>query len=203
MKFTLEFQDKKLEPPSRADDILHNHESADTARKEIEGLRNEINTRVRQRDSALFGYLTGAAAITSIAFNKEEENAVLLLIIPFLALSVSAIIAQHHTVIGRREAFIKSTLRPFLEKINASAPYHEQNKEKNFSKRELMTRTWAHAISLFVPVIFALAANFDDLSLENLEMSIIWVIAFICSVFVLYFIVSSHKIRTDLLKQKD
>ena len=61
--------------------------------------RDAINNRVKLRDNVLIFYLAAISAIFGAAFGTNV-NTDLLLMVPFIALGVSFMFAQHHTTIG-------------------------------------------------------------------------------------------------------
>lgn len=143
----------------------------ETTRKEIEGLRRERDVRLQQRDHALFGYLAGAGALGGLALGEQARPEVLL-VVAYLAPAIAAIVAQHHSVIGRREAFISGALIPFLNKLDAAAPSPVGDKTR--SRAEVRQRTLAHTMSLLLPALLGLAIN-----IPRIDAS--WWIAAVCS----------------------
>lgn len=198
MRITFEIAPSARAGPSAQPDATRVEAYAETARKEIDGFRAEINVRVQQRDNAIMGYLAAAAVVAAAAV-KSPQSLEMLLIVPILSPAVAAIVAQHHVVIGRREALIKNQLRPLLERIGSAATYSEHGRDR-MDQRELWTRTLAHVVSLFVPAVAALVLNVGVWGAQTSGLSVAWDAALVGTVVAGYFVVDSYRIRKGLLQ---
>jgi hypothetical protein len=170
------------------------HEEIETARREIDALRAERNVRLQQRDNALFGYLAAAAALGGVAFG-QSAHAEVLLIVPILAPAVTAIVAQHHSVIGRREAFIAIHLMPYLAQRGAAAP--SKTGTRRHARSEVRVRTLAHLVALLTPALLGLAMNL------RLVRGATWAFACACTVVTAGILWSSHRQRMHSIAEID
>lgn len=171
-----------------------------TARAEMEALRTERNVRLQLRDNALFGYLAASAALGGVAFGQSSHVEVMLMV-PYLAPAVAGIVVQHHSVIGRREAFVAAELMPYLRDRGAWAPCKVPSGER--LRREIWTRTLAHVVALFIPTLIALVFNLPDVRAASPYIQGRWWIALGCALLTGVILGRSHRDRMKLAKDTD
>lgn len=189
------------------------NEEVETARKDMEGTRNEINIRLGQRDTALFGFLVAVGALGGVALGRQEAhpaNPDILLMIPFLALAVAAVVAQHHIVIGSRERHIVIDIMPFLQERNAGALLKEAIPPGRYAMRDIRMRTMAHALVLFVPAVMVLILYTQQVELRRAAligsawsetwtwpMISSWVLAILCTLGTAVLLFYAHSERME------
>lgn len=119
---------------------------ADTARVIYTSVKDEVLTRIRLRDQALFIYLGAVGTVVGVALGSQGQVD-LLLLLPYLALGGAVIVSQHHVLIGNLGVFIVLELDPCLEESDEAAP----NWENSASFAEHLSKTiWKRAASHFV-----------------------------------------------------
>ena len=126
---------------------------ADTARQTFAAAREEIITRMQQRDAVLLGYLAAVGAIFGFVSGKPD----LLWMLPFLALGASLLVAQHQEAIGSLQHFLVSELEPFFKQKQEDAPqWNSSAAYKEFSDRSLGWRFAAHFVLIPIPSVVGL-----------------------------------------------
>lgn len=128
----------------------------DTARQTFAAAREEIITRMQQRDTVLLGYLAAVGAIFGLVSGSPAKPG-LLWMLPFLALGAAIMVAQHHEVIGSVQDFLVSELQPFLKEIHEDAPQWNSSKaHKEYSTRAIGWRFVAHFVLIPIPSLVGL-----------------------------------------------
>jgi len=125
----------------------------DTARQTFVAAREEIITRMQQRDTVLLGYLAAVGAIFGLVSGKPG----LLWMFPFLALGASIMVAQHHEAIESIQNFLVSELEPFLKQIHEDAPqWNSSEAHRRYSNRAVGWRFVAHFVLIPTPSMVGL-----------------------------------------------
>src|SRR5689334_15325438 len=75
--------------------------------------RAELIERIKLRDAALFLYIAAAATIFAAVLSGKASRATLV-VVPFVALGATIVIAQHHQVIGDLGLYCGKELDYFL-----------------------------------------------------------------------------------------
>lgn len=142
---------------------------ADTARQSYELARREALVRAKLRDTALLAFMAAAGLAYGFAFRGSHQNRNLLLLVPYLATGVAALLTQHNYVIAALGKFCTNELEPFLQKVKADAPQWESSealKEKAVSF--LMLTLIAHFLILLVPAGAALYLTSPETEMTKL-----------------------------------
>lgn len=130
--------------------------AGDTARTSYELASNQAVERIRLRDNALLAFLGAAGVIFGVA-TAAVDRAMLLLMIPYLALAAVFVVTQHDRTIGALSMFITETLAPYFRTIGEEAPLWERSEFlKRFASSAMILRSSSHAILILLPVGFSL-----------------------------------------------
>lgn len=129
--------------------------------------REEIIQRIKLRDNALKIYLTIIISIFGLVLSCEV-NPKILFTIPFLGLSFSFIVFQHHLVIRYLSYFLKEEFKSPLKHWDNSDIFEK------FGKNIIFYRLLSQGVILVLPQILSLIYY---LPCNNLDV-IIWVLGF-------------------------
>jgi len=137
--------------------------AGESARKFYESARFELVAHIKLRESILLFYLGIMATLLGVAFSNQNINEILL-VIPFIALSVSILVSQHHSAIGSLGLYCVEEIGPYIEKLQPPefAPQWDNSKALlNAANEAMLSRMWAHIIVIMIPTILALALNYN------------------------------------------
>ena len=152
----------------------------ESARHSFDAARDELNLRLKLRDSALLAYIVAVGAVLSFVFQDKTKstNINLLLIIPYLSLSYAFVVSQHNSVIASIIEFLNLDLRTEFKKHNAYATQFVSS--ESFIKHtpdSNWKRSFSHFIVIFIPSFFSLAITFPNL--KSIILIILWLTAVI------------------------
>lgn len=175
------------------DIILHFYDSA----------RSELVERIGHRDNALILYLGAAGAIFGVAYGKDGQPIIVLLLVPFLALGASFIVSQHHAVIGTLGRYLGCELEIGLRKIDEALPpqWDTSESQREYSKYAMEHRLWGHLLLLFTPSVLSVCLNIG-LLFGSHEERFFWIIATLGTLLVLWPIRFAHQWRNRLIDDR-
>ena len=175
----------------------------ETARTNYVSVRDEIMERIQLRDNVLVMYLGAIGAIFGLVLNNQALALEALLVIPYLALGATAIISQHHAMIGSLGLFLATELEPFLKDIGEYAPQWDtsktiQTKSHRFS---WLGRRVGHIIIIDIPAIIALALNWRHSIYLPLGDLLLWWSGVVLTTLSILTLFATSKWRKQLYRQ--
>jgi hypothetical protein len=134
---------------------------------ELTAIRSEITSRVSNQQTLLGGYLTVTAALFAFVYQQHPPDKRILLIIPFLGVTLGAQLLAHIRWIGIGAMYLRAVLAPALrETTGMTIPSHEdinfenQWKHKRLSQHSILT-VLAYA-AVLIPTAAALILSAPD-----------------------------------------
>jgi hypothetical protein len=154
---------------------------------ELTALRGEITSRVSNQQTLVGGYLTVAAALFAFVYQQHQPDKRLLLIIPFLGVTLGAQLLAHIRWIGIGAAYLRETLAPALrEATGMTIPSHEDsNFESQWKRKRLGTAgllTVLAYAAVLIPTAAALILSAPDSFRQRHGQEALWWLALSLSV---------------------
>lgn len=177
--------------------------SGDTARTNYVSVREEIRERIQLRDNVLVLYLGAVGAVLGVALSSRSISIELLLIIPYLALGATAIISQHHTMIGSLGCFLASELEPFLKEIGEYAPQWDASKTIRARSHRFswLGRRVGHIVLIDIPAVAALFFNWQHSIYLPLPELLLWWSGVVLTVLSILALFETSRWRRKLYQQ--
>jgi hypothetical protein len=175
---------------------------ADTARAYYGQARAELNLRIQLRDNVLLFYLGAIATLLGVALTQGALQ--ILLVVPYVAVGVTLILAQHHTAIGAMVEFFSSEFDQFLRGLSPAedaVQWDNSKAAKGYAAHAMFQRTLGHTIILLLPCISSLLINWSSaISSQMLEL-VLWWGGFISTIFAGWIIWRTHRFRNAINKK--
>lgn len=147
----------------------------ETALAAYQAARQEVIERIRLRDNALVMFLGATSVVFGLAVDDKARSSLLLLLIPYLALAASFILAQHDRTIGALCAFITDDLRKFLRGLRADAPMWESSQFlREYTDLSILMRTLSNLILIILPAVLSLAWAWSTIRSEGKLIQSVW-----------------------------
>ena len=176
--------------------------SGATGRAIYSSVQAEIIERVRLRDNALVLYLGSTSTIFGLALGQITKQEILL-VLPFLALGVSAIISHHHSNIGAAMLFVENEIEPFLKNIGEDAPVWETSPTRQlYAKRDVNLRFLANLTLISIPPIAGLIFTYKLGLYSAFPLKSFWWIGLLITLITIYLIIEAHVYRNKLQSKK-
>jgi hypothetical protein len=154
---------------------------------ELTAIRGEITSRIGNQQTLVSGYLTVTAALFAFVYQQHQPDKRLLLIIPFLGVTLGAQLLNHIRWIGVGAAYLREVLTPALrEASRMTIPSHEDInlqdhwKHKRLDQQGILT-ILAYA-AVLIPTAAALILSAPDSFRQHHGQEGLWWIAFSLSV---------------------
>jgi hypothetical protein len=178
----------------------------ETAGKFYESARQELISRLQLRDNALFVFLGTTGTIFGIAVGATAKLEILL-IIPFLSLSLGFVVLQHHEVIGALGYFCERELGTFFQQngVHKGLQWDGSTTLVRFHSRLVGARSPAHAAILLSPGYWAIAVNWKHLNPIRWREGFFWasIFALGCEIVLTMWIWRAHKFRSKELHPRE
>jgi FtsH-binding integral membrane protein len=173
-----------------------------TVGKFYESARQELISRLQLRDNALFVFLATTGTIFGVAVGSTARLEILL-IIPFLSLSLGFVVLQHHEVIGALGFFCERELGGFYQRkgIHKVLQWDSSTTLVRFHGRLVGARSPAHAAILLSPGYWAVAVNWKHLIPTHWREGFFWAAVFglCCEIILTVWIWRAHRFRSQEL----
>ena len=172
----------------------------DIARTAYESARSELVSRLQLRDNVLLVYVGSVGALLGVALGTSV-NPEILITIPYIAIGVAVLLAQHHSAIGALLHFCTGELSDFLEKLEPSenAPQWDNSVIANrYAAASMLKRTLGHFIILLLPCCAALLVNVGHAATLRTIDGILWWGGGIATVLTFLSILNSHRFRSKI-----
>jgi hypothetical protein len=145
-------------------------------------------------------FLAAAGTLFGIAFGTNAKHEILL-VVPYLTLGATAIICQHHEVIGALGLFLHNELHPFLLEIGEAAPeWDTSHSLKEHLPRFMRMRSLAHSVLLVSPPLAALAINWHYALHTEFPGTPMWYLGLVFMLISCVAIYASHTFRKRIQK---
>jgi hypothetical protein len=120
--------------------------------------RQEILTRISQRDNMFGGYLAFLGAIIALAFSEgDAPSGALFLAVPWVGASAAILLGQHHVVIGALGGYLRNEWKPASPA--ASRHWDESDSLELVRRSAVWSRTITHAVIVLGSSGWALHAS--------------------------------------------
>jgi len=176
---------------------------ADTARTTYESARSELISRLQLRDNVLLIYLGAVGTLLGVALGTSVRPE-MLIAIPYVAVGIALLLAQHHSAIGALLHFCTGELSEFLRELNPSedAPQWDNSKTaKRYASASMLQRSLGHVIVLVLPCVAALWVNIGHAIHLKSTNGILWWGACIATILTFLLILSTHSFRKMINKE--
>jgi hypothetical protein len=154
---------------------------------ELTAIRGEITSRISNQQTLVGGYLTVAAALFAFVYQQHQPDKRLLLIIPFLGVTLGAQLLNHIRWIGVGAAYLREVLTPALREASGmTIPSHEDvNLQDHWNHKRLdqqgILTVLAYA-AVLIPTAAALILSAPDSFRQHHGQEGLWWIAFSLSI---------------------
>jgi len=190
----------KNQPPSvRRAPINERMYREETFKFVYKAARDEINTRIKQRDQILLVFLGAVGTIFGVSFG-QSTNKEIMLTIPIIALGVSIILSQHNIAIGGLANFIRVELHNLFEEVPHWDGSHTL---KNLSKHQLTKRGLSGIIIIITPCIISLAINYEHAISSPFPFGPIWWFSLIFTGLAAFYIMHAVNARSKYYNQSN
>ena len=160
----------------------------------LEDARKNILERVKQRETALIFYLGAVATIIGIALKNNTGDFSLLLVIPFLSLGITLIIAFHNSMMNALSIFITSELEYRLTEKGINTTLWDSSKAMNqIANRATQLRAVGYLFLIMIPPVFALSLTANKFHQPHILA--LWTIGVFCLVFLFYIFILTLRQR--------
>lgn len=169
--------------------------------KFYESARQEILVRITARDNTLVVYLTVVGAIIAVAF--QTQKTILLLIIPFIALGITLVISNHHSIIASLALYCSVELgQAFANRNIKIAQWDSSLSRINYSKRSTLIRYLGDIIVLSVPSILTLIVTSFDFTGEP-NLLLLYTFSWLCFLISSLVLIFSFNYRRKLIEERN
>jgi len=179
--------------------------------------RDEINERIKLRDQIILSFIVASGAVIGLAIGDVGgKGETIALIIPYLGLGTSVLVATHHMAISRLGSYFQE-LAPAINQCRLSSfvepedkfieinPWDTSEAYKRHGKRSSRYRMYAQLVIFFMPSFFALGVGWSKFkfpfSFPNDVHSILWTWGLLATVLSGAFLIYIHFNRKEIIGQ--
>ena len=180
---------------------------ADTARAYYQQAGAELILRIQLRDNVLLLYLGAIATLIGVTLaqgaSRGNQSLQLLLVIPYVAVGVTVILAQHHTAIGAMVEFFSSEFDQFLQGLTPpenAVQWDNSKAAKGYAAHAMFQRTLGQIVILLLPCGASLLINWPSSIFPNLLDGVLWWGGFFATIFSAWVLGRAHRFRNTINK---
>lgn len=180
--------------------------------------RAEINERIKLRDQIILSFIVSSGAVIGLAIgNVGGIGATIALVIPYLGLGTTILVATHNTAITRLGSYFQELSPAINECRMASAiqqkhefleikPWDISESYRKHGKASSRSRMIGQLVIIFMPTLFSLYVSWGKFNFPfqfpNDMHSILWVWGLIAAIISGIYLIYIHLDRVKVIEQQ-